>query len=53
MGSGEGESVTQNTARKHSGALVPQRPGGQDGLGWWGAQYVQHAVTTRLASPQV
>ena len=36
-----------------SGALVPQRPWGQDGLGWWGAQYLQHAVTTRPASPQV
>ena len=45
--------MAQNTARKHSGALVPQRRGGQDGLGWWGAPYVQPAVTTRLASPQV
>ena len=53
MGSGEGGSVTQNTARKNSGALVPQRLGGQDGLGWWVEQYFQHAVTTSPASQQV
>jgi hypothetical protein len=34
MGSGEGESVTQNTARKNSGALVSWRAVGQDGLAW-------------------
>jgi hypothetical protein len=45
--------VAQNTARKHAGALVPQRAGGQDGLGWWVGQYLQHAVTTSPASQQV
>src|SRR5499427_3433444 len=53
MGSGEGESVTQNTARKNSRALVPRGAGGQDGLGWWVEQYFQHAVTTSPASQQV
>jgi site-specific recombinase XerD len=32
---------------------VPQRAGGQEGLGWWVAQYFQHAVTTSPASQQV
>src|SRR5499426_76033 len=53
MGSGEGESVTQNTARKNSGALVPWRTVAQDGLGWWIEQYFQHAVTTSPTSQQV
>src|SRR5215468_6981646 len=53
MGSGEGESVTQNTARKNSGALVPWRAVAQDGLGWWIEQYFQHAVTTSPTSQQV
>jgi site-specific recombinase XerD len=53
MGSGEGGSVTQNTARKNSWALVPRRAGGQDGLAWWVEQYFQHAVTTSPASQQV
>src|SRR5712691_4501497 len=48
-----GWDVAQNTARKHAGALVPQRAGGQDGLGWWVVQYLQHAVTTSPASHQV
>jgi hypothetical protein len=45
--------VAQNTPRKHAGALVPWRTGGQDGLGWWVAPYLRHAVTTRPASQQV
>ena len=45
--------MVQNTARKNSGALVPQRAGGQDGLGWWVEQYLQHAVTTSPASQRV
>ena len=45
--------MAQNTPRKNAGALVPWRTGGQDGLGWWVEQYLQHAVTTRPASPQV
>jgi len=45
--------VAQNTPRKNAGALVPWRTGGQDGLGWWVEQYLQHAVTTRPASQQV
>ena len=45
--------MLQNTARKNSGALVPQRAGGQDGLGWWVEQYLQHAVTTSPASQRV
>ena len=45
--------MAQNTPRKHAGALVPWRTEGQDGLGWWGEQYFQHAVTTRPASQQV
>ena len=45
--------MAQNTARKNSGALVPRRAGGQDGLGWWVEQYFQHAVTTSPASQQV
>jgi len=53
MGSGDGGSVTQNTARKNSGALVPRRAEGQDGLAWWVEQYFQHAVTTSPASQQV
>jgi hypothetical protein len=32
---------------------VPGRTGGQDGLGWWGAPYLQHAMTTRPAAQQV
>src|SRR5439155_15710359 len=48
-----GWDVALNTARKHTGALVPQRAGGQDGLGWWVVQYVQHAVTTSPASQKV
>ena len=48
-----GWGVAQNTPRKHAGALVPGRTGGQDGLGWWGEQYLQHAVTTRPAAQQV
>ena len=45
--------MVQNTARNNSGALVPQRAGGQDGLGWWVEQYLQHAVTTSPASQRV
>src|SRR5262245_12995610 len=45
--------MTQNTARKNSGALVPRRAAGIDGLGWWVEQYFQHAVTTSPASQQV
>ena len=45
--------MAQNTARKNSGALVPQRAGGQNGLGWWVEQYFQHAVTTSPASQRV
>src|SRR5262249_34542914 len=48
-----GEDVAQNTARNNSGALVPRRTVGQDGLGWWVEQYFQHAVTTSPASQQV
>ena len=48
-----GWDVAQTTARKNAGALVPQRAGGQDGLGWWVAPYFQHAVTTSPASQQV
>jgi integrase len=45
--------MAQNTARKNARALVPQRAGGQDGLGWWVEQYFQHAVTTSPASQRV
>jgi site-specific recombinase XerD len=45
--------VAQNTARKNSEALVPRRAGGQDSLGWWVEQYLQHAVTTSPASQRV
>ena len=48
-----GWDVTQNTARKNSGALVPRRAAGADGLEWWVEQYFQHAVTTSPASQQV
>jgi predicted RNA-binding Zn ribbon-like protein len=45
--------MTQNTARKNAGALVPLRAAGADSLGWWVEQYFQHAVTTSPASQQV
>ena len=45
--------MTQNTARKNSGALLSWRAGEVDSLGWWVAQYFQHAVTTSPASQQV
>ena len=45
--------MTQNTARKNSGALLSWRTGEVDSLGWWVAQYFQHAVTTSPASQQV
>ena len=45
--------MAQNTARKNSGALVPRRAVGPDGLGWWVEQYFRHAVTTSPASQQV
>ena len=45
--------MTQNTARKNSGALVPLHPAETDSLAWWVEQYFQHAVTTSPASQQV